>query len=194
MGTQLSVVSVGHVHTDAIEPLTRHLTRLEQVVTNLPPRVLFADARAELNRAVDAAANDWILVMRERESIDDALANEIAAAITEARAWGFRMATIPVYAGKPLRIDAVGEVRLFHRRHLLRRGTLMVEGSVVRFQNALRAVTFASTAEHREYLQRHAVPHSWLRRTLIFLRNARTIDANTLRYVWIEAGFDHGGP
>ena len=93
---------------------------------------------------------------------------------------------------QPLGSDA-GELRLFHRRHLLRRGELGVQGTVVRLRSPLQARTFDSAAEHREYLAKHAVPHSSLRRMLLFLRNARTFDANTLRYLWIEAGFDHGG-
>jgi len=60
----------------------------------------------------------------------------------------------------------------------------------VRLRNALQARTFDSPAEHRAYLEKHAVPHSSLRRTLLFLRRARTLDANTLRYLWIDAGFD----
>lgn len=178
----LSVISLGHVHTDAIEPLTRHCARLEQIVTN-------AASRAELNRAIDAAANDWILIVREHESVDDALAAEIA---TAHNVWGCRIRTVAMYAGKPLRIGQQAELRLFHRRHLLRRGDLAVEGPVVHLENALHAVTFTSYAEHRAHLQKHAVPHSMLRRVLLFLRNARTLDANTLRYVWIEAGFDPG--
>jgi hypothetical protein len=72
-----------------------------------------------------------------------------------------------------------------------------VQGTVVRLEEALTATTFASVDEHRHYLSKTAVPHSTLRRTLIFLRNAlltRATDANTLRYLWIEAGFDHGLP
>src|SRR5690349_15680319 len=101
---ELSVIALGHVHTDAIEPLTAHLTRLEQVITNLAPRVVLADARAELNRAVDAAAHDWILVLREREWVDTALAAEIAASMNTPDAWGFRIRVSPIYAGKPLRL------------------------------------------------------------------------------------------
>lgn len=185
----LSVVTAGHVHTDALEPLTRHLTRLEQIVTNLPARAVFADMRSELNRAIDAAANDWILILRERETIDGALADEIAR-VSDGAAWGYRIRTVPLYCGKPLRLSDSGELRLFHRRHLLRRGELMVEGSVVWMENALHAMTFASTEEHREYLEKHAVPHSLVRRLLLFARSARTLDANTLRYIWIDAGYD----
>ena len=189
--SELSVIALGHIHTEAIEPLTAHLTRLEQVVTNLLPRVDLATARAELNRAVDAAAHDWILLVREREFVDSALAAEISASIAAADAWGFRIRVIALYAGKPLRLGGgPGELRLFQRRHLLRRGELAVQGTVVRLRNALQALTFESSEEHRAYLEKHRVPHSSLRRMLLFLRNARTLDANTLRYLWIEAGFD----
>jgi hypothetical protein len=191
---ELSIIALGHVHTEAIEPLTAHLTRLEQVVTNLDPRVSLIESRGELNRAVDAAAHDWILIMREREVIDAALAEEIARSMAGSGAWGFRLRVVPVYAGKPLRLGSdAGELRLFHRRHLLRRGDPGVQGTVIRLQHPLQAFTFGSSDEHREYLAKRGVPHSWLRRALLFLRNARTLDANTLRYLWIEAGFDQAG-
>jgi len=191
---ELSVISLGHVHAESIELLSAHLTRLEQVVTNLAPRVAFADVRPELNRAIDAAAHDWILILREREFVGPLLASEIAASIQAADAWGFRVRVTPLYAGKPLRLGSnAGELRLFQRRHLLRRGELGVQGTVIRLKNPLQARTFDSAGEHRAYLEKHAVPHSSLRRALLFLRNARTFDANTLRYLWIEAGFDHEG-
>ena len=149
-----------------------------------------AASPAELNRAIDASANDWILVIREHEAIDVALAGEVVRALDGA-AWGYRVRTTVLYAGKPLRIGDSGELRLFHRRHRRRDGS--VEGPVIRIQTPLRAISFASTADHRAYLEKNAVPHSALRRTLIFLRNARTFDRNTLRYLWLEAGYDHGG-
>lgn len=184
----LSVISLGHVHTEAMESLTKVLTRLEQVVTNLDARAQLAGVRPELNRAIDASANDWILIMRERETVDGALAAEIASA---GGAWGYRIRTTPMYAGRPLRLsDGGGELRLFHRRHVLRR-ELNVEGPTVRMTNALRAITFESVEQHCRHLDALAVPHSRIRQLLIFLRNARTLDPNTLRYLWIEAGFDH---
>jgi hypothetical protein len=188
---ELSVVALGHIHTESIEPLTAHLTHLEQVMTNLAPRVELGEARAELNRAIDASAHDWILILREREFVDAALAGEIAASMKASDAWGFRIRVTPLYAGKPLRLGSdAGELRLFHRRHLLRRGELGVQGTVVRLRSPLQARTFDSPDEHREYLSKHGVPHSSLRRTLLFLRHARTLDANTLRYLWIDAGYD----
>jgi hypothetical protein len=188
---QLSIITLGHVHTDALEALTPHFSRIEQLVTDLPPRVALGGKRAELNRAVDAASSDWVLILREREVVDPALAQEIAASIHASRAWGFRLRVEPLYAGKPLRLGSdAGELRLLHRRHLLRRGEPSVEGSIIRLDRPLRAITFESSESHRQYLARTAVPHSWLRRTLIFLASARTFDPNTLRYLWIEAGFD----
>jgi hypothetical protein len=189
--TELSIVTLGHIHTEAIESLTPHCARIEQLVTDLPPRVAFADKRAELNRAIDAGSSDWVLVLREREVVDPTLAAEIAKAMTAADAWGFRIRVAPMYSGKPLRLgNDAGELRLFHRRHLLRRGDLAVQGTVIRLQQPLLARTFDSVDEHRAYLEKRGVPHSSLRRLLLFLRNARTLDRNTLRYLWIEAGFD----
>jgi hypothetical protein len=191
---ELSIVTLGHIHSDAIEPLTPHYSRIEQLVTDLPPRVAFTDKRAELNRAIDAASSDWILVLREREFVDPSLAVEIAGAMAAADAWGFRIRVVPLYAGKPLRLGGdAGELRLFHRRHLLRRGDLSVQGTVIRLRNPLQGRTFDSAEEHLAYLSKTGVPQSALRRTLLFLRNARTFDRNTLRYLWIEAGFDQSG-
>ena len=149
-----------------------------------------------MNRAVDAATDDWLLIIREREVVDDAIAREITDAMRAQTAWGFRIRSIPMYAGKPLRIGVTdGELRLFHRRHLLRRGELGVQGTVVRLNNVLRSMSFDTVAAHREYLEKNGVPHSLLRRLLLFAHHVvvtRAHDANTIRYLWIEAGFDHG--
>lgn len=200
----LSIVTLGHVHADDLVALTPYFSRIEQLVLDVPPRDALARHRAEFNRAVDAATADWVLVLRERETLDDELAKEIAHAAADAKARGFRIRSVPMYAGQPLRIgDASGEVRLFHRRYYLRFANkgewqeIMVQGSVVRLTNALRSVTFASHEEHRRHLAERAAPHSAIRRALLFLRYAmatRTMDRNTLRYLWIEAGFDAGDP
>ena len=191
----LSVITLGHVHSDPLNPLTPHFTRLEQVQTNLPARASFEQHRAELNRAIDAAAADWILILREREEIGAELAREIADSVSDSpRAWGYRIRTTPFYSGEPLRLGSdAGELRLFQRRHLTRRGELIVQGSVIRLSGSLRLETFPSPAEHRAYLEKTAVPHSWLRHRLLFARNVlatRARDRNTLRYLWIEAAFD----
>jgi len=193
---RLAIVALGHVHAEDLASLTTRFTHIEQLVLDVAPRDPIDKHRAEFNRAVDAASTDWVLVIREREMIDEALAQEILDAVSAAKAWGFRIRSIPFYAGKPLHIGRDdGELRLLQRRHLLRRGELAVQGTVIRLTNALRSVTFATHEEHRAHLAERAAPHSSLRRVLLFLRYAaatRARDANTLRYLWIEAGFDVG--
>src|SRR2546423_13700906 len=112
---RLAIIHLGHVHTDDLEPLTRHFEHLEQLVLDIAPRDPLVQHRAELNRAVDAASVDWLLIVREREVVDDALAIEIAEAASAAKAWGFWVRSVPYYAGEPLRIGRDdGELRLFH--------------------------------------------------------------------------------
>lgn len=197
---RLSIIALGHVHAEDLSPLTTRFTHLEQLVLDIPARDELSRHRAELNRAIDAATADWLLIVRERETVDDALATEIAHAVSEAKARGFRIRAIPFYCGKPLRLEeGTGEVRLFHRRNYMRHANkgewaeITVQGSVVRLTNAFRSVTFATPEEHRTHLATKAAPHSSLRRTLLFARyviGTRTRDENTLRYLWIEAAYD----
>ena len=197
---RLSIVAFGDVHAEDLAPLTTKFEHIEQLVLDVAPRDALSKHRAELNRAIDAATADWILIIRERERVDEALAHEIADAASAAKARGFRVRSIPYYAGKPLLVTRDdGEVRLFHRRFYLRFANkgeweeITVQGSVVRLANALQSITFASPEEHRAQLAKNAAPHSALRRALLFvsyLMSIRTLDANTLRYLWIEAGYD----
>jgi hypothetical protein len=199
----LSIITLGHVHAESLAALADRFSRLEQLVLDINPRDPIARHRAEFNRAVDAASAEWVLVVREREDVDAQLAGEIAAVIAEPKAWGFRVRSVPFYAGKPLRIgDRYGEVRLFHKRHYMRfadKGEweeMTIQGTIVRLQGTLRSMTFGTAEEHRAWLEKNAVPHSTVRRLLLFLRDAigtRARDSNTLRYLWIEAGFDSGG-
>jgi hypothetical protein len=194
---RLGVITLGHVHAEELTALTPHLQHLEQLVLDVPFDDPLSKHRAELNRAVDAASDDWLLIVREREVVDEAIAREITDAMRAQVAWGFRIRSVPMYAGKPLRIGVNdGELRLFHRRHLLRRGELGVQGTVVRLNNVLRSMSFESSEAHRQYLAKNGVPHSLLRRLLLFAHHVvvtRARDANTLRYLWIEAGYDQGG-
>lgn len=196
----LSVIAFGDVHAEDLAALTPHLARIEQLVLDVPPRDPVAKHRAEFNRAVDAATADWVLIVREREKIDDPLAKEIVDAAVGGKARGFRIRATPYYSGAPLRIgDDGGELRLFHRRYYLRYADKgewkepAVQGSVVRLANAFRSMTFASVEEHRAQLAASAAPHSMLRRVLLFasyVLATRTLDSNTLRYLWTEAAFD----
>ncbi len=197
---RLSIIALGHVHAEDLAPLTTRFTHIEQLVLDVPARDALSRHRAELNRAIDASTADWLLVVRERETVDDALATEIAHAVSEAKARGFRIRSVPFYIGKPLRLEEKpGEVRLFHRRNYMRHANkgeweeITVQGSVVRLTNVLRSVTFASADEHRAHLAAKAAPRSWLGRALLFVRYAvgtRAHDANTLRYLWTEASYD----
>ena len=197
---RLSIIALGHVHAEDLAPLTTRFTHIEQLVLDIAPRDRLSRHRAELNRAIDAATADWLLIVRERETIDDALAMEIAHAVSDAKARGFRIRAVPYYAGKPLRLEeGSGEVRLFHRRHYMRHANkgegeeITVQGSVVRLGNAFRSVTFASEDEHRAHLAAKGTPRSALRRALTFVRyviGTRVRDANTLRYLWNEAAYD----
>ena len=201
---RLSIIALGHVHAEELQALTTRFEHVEQLVLDIPPRDTLAKHRAEFNRAVDAASADWMLVVRERETVDDALAQELLDAATAAKARGFRIRSLPIYAGKPLHVGGDdGEVRFFHRRNYLRQANkgqwdeVTVQGSVVRFVHPLRSLTFATADEHRAYLAERAAPHSALRRALLFARYAigtRARDANTLRYLWIEAAFDVSSP
>ena len=64
---RLAVITLGHVHTEDLAPLTLLFEHIEQLVLDIPPRDELSQHRAEFNRAVDAASTDWILVVRERE-------------------------------------------------------------------------------------------------------------------------------
>ncbi|HEX6101004.1 MAG TPA: hypothetical protein VF432_32100 [Thermoanaerobaculia bacterium] len=196
---RLAIITLGHVHTEDLVALTPHFEHIEQLVLDIPPRDELSQHRAEFNRAVDAASTDWILVVREREVVDEALAKEILRAASDVQARGFRIRSVPFYAGKALHLGkASGEVRLFHRRYYMRFANkgqwdeLMIQGSVVRLTNALHSVTFATADEHRTHLAERATRRSWLRRVLLFVRywlGTRTFDGNTLRYLWVEASF-----
>ena len=180
--------------------LTPHFEHIEQLVLDIPPRDALSRHRAEFNRAVDAAGTDWILIVREREVVGEALAKEIVDAANAAKARGFRIRSTPYYCNAPLHLTRDdGEVRLFHRRNYMRYANkgewdeVTVQGSVIRLANAIHSVTFATADEHRAQLAAQAAPHSVLRRALLFVRyvlGSRVRDRNTLRYLWIEAGYD----
>jgi hypothetical protein len=197
---RLSIVALGDVHAENLQPLTTRFEHIEQLVLDIPPRDPLSKHRAEFNRAVDAASADWVLIVREREMFDDALAQEIFDVASAAKARGFRIRSTPYYAGQPLRLaHDEGEVRLFHRRNYLRFANkgewdeIMVQGTVVRLAHELRSITFATVEEHRAYLAGQAKPHAAFRRALLFLvyaAGSRAFDKNTLRYLWTEAAFD----
>ena len=168
----------------------------------IPAGIPLAAYGKTINRTFDEAKTNWILILREGEEIGEPLAEEIRGIVTGfPRAWGFRTATEIIYRGKPLRLGRNrGEIRLFNRRHArfdARRSTgeMPVQGPVVVLKNRLTRRSYPNAEEHLRALRTAAVPQSWLRRSLLFLRRAAITGAwwrstNTLRYLWIESGFD----
>jgi hypothetical protein len=196
----VSIITLGHVHSDDLVPLTHHFTHLEQLVLDVRGDADVAHHRAEFNRAVDAGTAEWILIVREHEKIDEPLAKEIAEACAAAKARGFRIRAVPFYAGAPLLLDEKkgGEVRLFHKRNYIRYANkgewdeISIQGTIVRLQNEFRSVTFATPEEHREHLKGIAASRGRIQQLATFASyviSAGTLDRNTLRYLWIEAGF-----
>ena len=62
---RLGVITLGHVHAEELSALTPHLQHLEQLVLDVPFDDPLSKHRAELNRAVDAATDDWLLIVRD---------------------------------------------------------------------------------------------------------------------------------
>ena len=197
---QLSIITLGHVHSDDLVPLSQHFTHLEQLVLDVARDADVARHRAEFNRAVDAGTAEWILIVREHEKISAELAAEIAEACAAAKARGFRIRSVPYYSGAPLLLGSTGggEVRLFHKRNYLRFANkgewdeIAIQGTIVRLQHEFRSVTFGTAEEHRQHLESVAIARGGVQRVTTFARyviSAATLDRNTLRYLWIEAGF-----
>ncbi len=199
---QLSIITLGHVHAEALVALAAHFTHLENLALDVPHGDAVSKHRAEFNRAVDASTADWMLIIREHEFIDPAMAKEIADTVSGAKAWGFRFRAVPYYAGAPLRLGGSsgsgGEVRLFHKRHYIRFAAkgewdeIAIQGTIVRMSGEIRSVTFESEGEHRAWLEKSATRRAPLARIALFVRyaiSAGTLDRNALRYLWIEAGF-----
>lgn len=198
----LGVIAFGNVGIESFATLEPLFGTVELLELDVPPRDPLLAHRALIHDAVDASGAKWFLILRERETVDAALAAEIDRAVSDTpRAWGYRVRTQPTYAGKPLLLGGGGgEIRLFHRRHGRfdkegKEPEMRVQGTVVRLEQSLHAVTYASPTEHRAWLARHGVPHSLLRRLLLFAHDAIVTGAwrrsrATLRYLWIEAGYD----
>lgn len=199
----LTILAAGDVEHAAYAPLAARFDSVQQIALGIDPSAALEDHKAEVNRAIDASPGGWILILRAGEAIDDSLATEMSDAASDTpAAWGYRLRTVALYGGRPLRTGAErdGEIRLVHRRHCrfdLRSDAreMKVEGPVMRLREPVRLVVYASAAEHRARLQQTAVPHSTLRRILVFSKNTILTGAwkarwATLHFLWIEAGYD----
>lgn len=198
----ISVFVMGRVFAADLEALGASFHPVEVVELNLDPAAPLGKHQSTLRSAVNAAASDWILLLRSGERIAGEVAGELAdAAADPPRAWGFRIRVQRLYCGRPLRLgdEREGEIRLFHRRHARfdprDRGEMNIEGAVIRLGGDLVRPTFESAAEHRAALSQRGVPHSLVRRILLFARATVANGAlwkgrTSLRYLWIEAGWD----
>ncbi|HVR44331.1 MAG TPA: hypothetical protein VMS56_12910 [Thermoanaerobaculia bacterium] len=199
----ITIVGFGPIHAPDLAPLGERFHPVEHVDLKVPADSIIGAQQSKLRAAAGASSHDWILLLRSGERLGAALADEIRAATGgSASAWGFRLRIQPTYDGRPLRIGDAGEgeIRLFHRRHARfdlreREAEMRIEGAVVRLREALERPTFDSAGEHRAWLARVGVPHSTLRRLLLFAHAAITTGAlwrsrATLRYLWNEAGWD----
>ncbi|MFN2442355.1 MAG: hypothetical protein ABR517_06700 [Thermoanaerobaculia bacterium] len=203
----IAVFTLGHVPADAVDSLSALFDRVEILPLELDPDASLAASQTLLRAAVNRAAGDWVLLLREGESVTPAAAVEMSASVTDPpKAWGFRLRIAPSCGGRILRLEGTrsGEIRFFHRRHARfdlrgRGGEMNVEGTVLRLGEPIERELFPSDEAHRAWLAAHGVPHSGLRRMLLFARRAFAARAllrsrATLRYLWDEAGWDRGGP
>lgn len=202
MSPALTILALGPLNSGSVDSLRAVASAVEVIELDLPPLSHLPASSAVLNRAIEAASYPWILVLRGGERISADLAAEIAhVAVEIPGSWGFRLRSVPYYAGRPLLLGdrSDGEIRLIHRRRcrfVAGKPEVNVPGTIVRLQEPLRHQTFATPEEHRGFLAAEGVPHSFLRRLLLFTRNAIVSGAllrspSTLRYLWIEAAFDH---
>ncbi|MGK2856314.1 MAG: hypothetical protein ACSLFQ_03810 [Thermoanaerobaculia bacterium] len=199
----ITVLGFGRVTTDNTEQLVRRVGALEQIDLRLERDATVASHVAEINRAIDAASCDWVLLVREHETIGEGLAAEIAESIgTSPRAWGCRVRTRPLYRGKPLNLDAAGdgELRLLHRRHarFLPGGEPKVQGTVIRAREPFVAPTFASEEEHVRWMAGQGTRRNGVARIIVFAIHALRcgvlrVGTNGLRYLWIDAAWRRSG-
>lgn len=195
----LTLVALGRTTAAHVGHLVALFSPLEQI--DVASESGEAGAQ-QINQAIDAARNDWVLLLRHDEAIDDALALELREAVADnPRAWACRIRTELSYAGGVLRLGPVGEgeVRLVHRRHARAVAatpgvTFRLQGTVVRLRAPLRRATFATSEEHEQFLRSRGRRRSLVTRVLVFLRDAVLSGAAlrgtaTLRYLWVEAGW-----
>ncbi|HXI14488.1 MAG TPA: hypothetical protein VNM92_17860 [Thermoanaerobaculia bacterium] len=199
----LTVLDLGGIEIDQFASLSPFFSTVEQITTVMARDADLAAFKGEINRALDSASSRWVVILRQRETISPALAREISDAATEGpRAWGFRIRTELRYCGRHLLLKRQddGEIRLVHTRHSrfeLKKESreMKVEGTVLRLSSPLELATFSSEAEHRAHLSRQrrarSFPFRLARFVVILIANGGAVrSAPTLRYLWIEAGFE----
>ncbi len=200
----ISVIAIGPVLADATAELVRRFSTIEQIDLDLPRDAALAATAAELNRAMDGAACDWLLILRSHERVVHELADEIGACIgPNPRAWAYRIRSETIYCGSPLALGDAGEgeIRLLHRRHARFNreapGGMKAQGTVIRINQPLVSVTFSSVEEHSAWLAERGRQRSTSARIARFLGSAFAsgilrIRTNEARYLWTDAGWERG--
>lgn len=193
----ISVVVLGSVDAIDVAALAQ-VTEVEVLSSRLAAADRPEDHRGTINPLVDEAAHPWVLLLRAGEQVGEALAAELTAASAGERAWGYRVPVRAWYGGSrlPLKDDAIGSIRLFHRRQarfVENPGgrEMKVQGSVVRLTEPLDSIIYSGSDAHRAAIQ--GAPKStsgqlatfaaelMRRPTALFRRAERT-------YLWIESG------
>lgn len=158
-----------------------------------------------INDASDRAPA-WLLILRPGEHVSSDLTDEIARiAVDPPAVSACRIVVLETWDGKPLwrrNRRGGGEIRLFHTkrgRFVKKEGrwAMQVRGTVVRAGRELTRVLWSSEEEHRRHLEAVGVPHSALRRLLVFAgalwRERRRLTATAVRAIWLDSGWDRAG-
>jgi hypothetical protein len=160
---------------------------------------------AVINDAIDRASA-WLLILRPGEHVSPELTEEIARIVVDPPSVSAcRIVVMELSGGRPLwrrnRREG-GEIRLLHTkrgRFVKKEGrwVMQIRGTVVRAGKELTRVVWSSEEEHRRHLEAVGVPHSTLRRVLVFAgalwRERRRLTRTAVRAIWLDAGWDHAG-
>lgn len=199
---RLAALLLGPVPDSAMQPLRDEGIDLFTIPVPVPAELPLATGGRQLNRFIDEAQSDWIVVLRGGESVGNALAAEIREAIGSDRAWGYRFLVEELYCGVPLpaRERSAGEIRLFHRRRarfVADPGAreMHVQGTVVRLRRPLTFIRYASAEEHAAVLAASGARRNRISHLVRFIREAARSgaifrSASVLRFLWIETQYE----
>lgn len=202
---RLDLISIGPIEPEAIEPLHERFTvASSELESTAPDAFRWSDHASLINSAIDEAPG-WVLLLRAGDRVTASLAVELGRHATDKPvAWAFRIPVSLLYEGGPLYRSSPGsggEIRFFHGRRcrFLRKGEtveLQSRGTVIRLERPIERELYRSREDHRTALETNGAPHSLLRTVMVFLSrlwcDRRRLTLRSLRYHWIEAGWDRG--
>ncbi|HUF17100.1 MAG TPA: hypothetical protein VMS12_03545 [Thermoanaerobaculia bacterium] len=201
----LTLLTLGQCDPRDWQPLEARF-RLDHIAGQEADRGVALDENAAvINDAVDRAPA-WLLIRRPGEHVSSDLTDEIARiAVDPPAVSACRIVVLETWAGKPLwrrNRRGGGEIRLLHtkRGRFVRkegRWAMQIRGTVARAGRELTRVLWSSEEEHRRHLEAVGVPHSTLRRFLVFAgalwRERRRLTTTAVRAIWLDAGWDRAG-